>query len=204
MELSKEVVIETIGRYWQKLIFVLGLGLVAVGIASFFPSRSSSEVEIITSPAETASGAESRQTLITVDIEGAVLKPGIYELPEGSRVNDLLVACRGLSAEADREWVAQNLNKAAMLSDGGKFYIPKIGEKQKPVVAGDVGGQQTVSLNQATLTDLQTLPGIGPSFAQKIIDYREAQGGFKSVEELMAVPGIGAKTYAKLKDKITL
>lgn len=200
---GKERLIEAVYRYWREGIMVLGLGLVAAGLSTILKGSSSSEIEII--PAQEA-GQVSNQ--LVVDIQGAVMKPGVYKLNLDSRVNDLLIACGGLSQEADREWVAKNLNRAAVLVDGAKIYIPQLDEK-----VGQVAGSQSrslpaqaglININQAGQSQLETLSGIGPSFARKIIEYREAHGGFKSTEELMAVPGIGKKTFDRLKDEITI
>jgi len=194
---GKEQSINIVYRYWREGVMVLGFGLVAAGLATIFKGTSSSEIEII--PAQEVEQVSSQ---LVVDIQGAVIKPGVYKLDLGSRVNDLLIVCGGLSQEADRKWVAKNLNRASVLVDGAKIYIPQVDEK-----AGQVAGSQSgnlVNINQADLSRLETLSGIGPSFAQKIIEYREAHGGFKSTEELMAVPGIGRKTFDRLKDKITI
>jgi len=184
--------LQTISRHWREGVIVLGLSLVALGLAVLFRSDSSSEIEII--PAQ-------KPSRLVVDIEGAVINPGVYELKSGSRINDLLIACGGLSQEADRDWVAKNLNLASPVIDGAKIYIPQAGEEGAVVGAAAAG---LVNINQADASLLETLPGIGPSFAQKIIDYRQANQGFKSVEELMAVPGIGKKTYDRLRDEVTV
>jgi len=192
--LSKEGFVGGVHKYWSQVVLVLGLILSAVGLGSVFvPDFSSSEVEIIK-----ADEVEDREEIM-VDIEGAVIKPGVYTLPFNSRLNDLLIACGGLSEEADRSWVEKNLNKAATLSDGAKIYIPSQGEEVKGVKEGGV-----INLNSATLSELETLPGVGPSMGQKIINYREESGGFSSVEELMSVPGIGKKTFEELKDLVSI
>lgn len=197
---SQEKLVKLIYRYWRQGVAVLGLGLVAVGLGSIFQPNNSSEIEII--PAQER---EKTQEVI-VDIAGAVVKPGVYTLPFDSRLNDLLVACGGLSEEADRDWVEKNLNRAAPLIDGAKIYIPAQHEEMGIVSGAKTGGltASLVNLNQADSVLLETLPGVGPATAKKIIDYREAQGRFTSIEELMAVPGIGKKTFENLKELITV
>jgi len=191
--LSKEGFIGGIHKHWSQVILVLGLILSAVGLGSVFaPDFSSSEVEII----KTDQVNEKEE--IMVDIEGAIVKPGVYTLPFNSRLNDLLIACGGLSEEANRVWVEKNLNKAAVLTDGAKIYILSEGEEVKGVQEG------AVNLNSASLSELETLPGVGPSTAQKIINYRENSGGFTSIEELMSVPGIGKKTFEELKELVSI
>lgn len=175
----------------------IGLGLTAVGLALAFKPQSSSEVEIIPAQEEAQTGE------LLVDIEGAVVAPGVYRLKAGSRINDLLISCQGLSVDADRDWVAKNLNKAAPLIDGAKIYIPK-SEEGGSAVAGSKTEERLVNINQADAALLETLPGIGPSFAKKIVDYREVNGGFTSLEELMAISGIGKSLYLQLKDLVTI
>ena len=191
----KKLSLKPIRRYWDKGLMLLGLTFIALGLAAFFTPQPSSEIEII--PAE----KEEEKEEIVVDIEGMVVKPGIYKLPWGARVNDLIMACNGFATGADLEWVARNLNKAAILTDGAKIYIPKIGENPKQVKGAKTG---LVNINQADASLLETLPGIGRGLAQEIIGYRDNHGGFKSIEELMAVSGIGSKTFNQIKDKITL
>lgn len=186
-------------RLVRRVVFqgglVLGVSLIAAGLALIFPRFSSPEVEIISS--------EKEKEVIMVDIEGEVLRPGVYRLEGGARVNDLLVAAGGLAPEADREWVSQNLNRAALLVDGQKIYIPPKREFQKEGKVAGVG-EEKININTAEAAQLERLPGVGPSLAKKIIEYRQEKGGFISLEELMAVPGIGPKSFEKLKEKITL
>jgi competence protein ComEA len=184
-------------RYGRELFVFLGLGLAAAGLVLIFKPQPSSEVEIITTENEKTVTEE-----ILVDIEGAVISPGVYQLPSGSRINDLLIACKGFSQTADRDWVAKNLNKAALLIDGAKIYIPEVG--QSGDVAGKQSGTSLININQADGSLLETLPGIGPSYAQKIIDYREKNGGFKSIEELMAVSGIGKSLFSQIEKLVTI
>lgn len=159
---------------------------------------------------------------IKIDIAGAVINPGVYELSENARVEDALNAAGGLSEEADRDWVAKNLNLATKLSDGDKIYIPKVGETSSassaisggsvPPSAGTVSGAGTstnecdrVNINTASAGTLaDCLSGIGVTKAQSIIKYREDHGGFKSIEEIKEVSGIAEGTFAKIKDQIVV
>lgn len=138
------------------------------------------------------------QTL-TVHVAGAVEKPGVYILEEGSRVNDAVQMAVPL-AKADLTQV----NLAAPLSDGRQIFIPLIGQKPAAVSVGNggtaVGG--TVNINTAGVKELDTLPGIGPVLAQRIVEYRETKGSFKNVEELTKVSGIGPALLAKIKDRV--
>ena len=152
---------------------------------------------------------------IVVDVDGAVAHPGLYKLPLGSRVQAALAAAGGLSPQAD----AHRINRAAKLHDGQKLYVLSQGESAPPLAAsGDQGceghsctstdggvagsdaeGQGLVNINTANATQLTQLPGVGPAIAQKIIDYRAANGPFTSVDDLTKVPGIGAAKLAQIK-----
>jgi competence protein ComEA len=153
---------------------------------------------------------------IRVDIAGAVKNPGLYSLKSGAILQDLFNQAGNLTSNADLTQVAKQFNRAEILKDGEKIYIPAIGEassNQTGQVAGttttasSASSQQVtgkVNLNSATAEELDTLPGIGPAYAQKIIDYRNTNGGFGAIEEIMEVKGIGQKTFDKLKDLITI
>lgn len=152
---------------------------------------------------------------IVVDVDGAVAHPGLYKLPPGSRVQAALAAAGGLSPQAD----AHRINRAAKLHDGQKLYVLSQGESAPPLAASngqgcegqsctsadgadtgsDAEGQGLVNINTANVTQLTQLPGIGPAIAQKIIDYRTANGPFTSVDDLTKVPGIGAAKLAQIK-----
>lgn len=145
---------------------------------------------------------------ITIDIEGAVQKPGVYSLPPNSRIQDALIAAGGLSQTADRQRVAQTLNLAASLMDGAKLYIPAAGEQYagsedvSNSSSGNVQGasSKTVNINQASETELDALPGVGPVTAQKIIAGRP----YQSVQELVDKKIIGQSVYSKIKDQVSV
>ncbi len=149
----------------------------------------------------------SPSVTIMVDIEGAVAVPGIRELPEGSLVADALQLAGGLTEQADTARVARELNRADKLKDHQKLYIPLLGESVARAVSAVTGtaasATQSVDLNTASQSDLEALPGVGPSTAQKIIEYRESQP-FGSVDELQSVPGIGPSKFNQLKDLVSV
>ena len=135
---------------------------------------------------------------VVVDVAGAVRRPGLYRLPDGSRVADALRRAGGPTRKAFLE----ALNLAAPLADGQQVLVPRkvAGAAAGAPPAGATAGP--VSLSAATLEQLDTLPGVGPVTAQKIIDYRTAHGAFRSVEELDAVPGIGPATIEELREAV--
>lgn len=146
--------------------------------------------------------------VIFVHVTGSVEKPGVFQMKEGDRVFQVLEKARP-TAEAD----TNQLNLAQSLVDGGKIIVPRVGEKLEELVAGCsgvIGGEAgnsggKVNINTASVSELDDrLPGIGPALAQRIVDYREKNGGFKSPEEITEVPGIGDKRYEQMKDLITV
>jgi competence protein ComEA len=167
------------------------------------------------STATTRTG-NAKQGKVTVHVAGAVTKPGVYELPSGARVIDAVEAAGGGVPGADLE----RLNLAAKLGDGQRLLVQKIGEAPQPgAPAGSAGSIDAgasgatgadpaagalVNLNTATQAQLEALPGIGPSLARAIIGERDRRGGFRSVNELRDVRGIGEKRFADLKDKVTV
>ena len=188
---------ERLWLFWQRYgrpgLIGFGLGILILGF--WTRSQTNSEPIEFFSPEET-------QGPIWVDVAGAVSRPGVYQLPSGSRVNQAIKAAGGLSQEADFNWIERHINLARKLADGEKLYFPRQGEIKTS--SGLVQGRKTVSLNQATQAELEALPGLGPAMAKRIIEYRQKQGGFKTIEELMAVPGIGPKTFARIKDQLSL
>lgn len=154
------------------------------------------------------------KTPILVNVVGAVPRPGLYELPEGSRVHNAVDAAGGLLAEAD----ATGINLAAVLEDGQQLDIPfQDGAGPTPGINTNLSITRTPSqvtpspvsddllnINTATVDQLDNLPGIGPTTAQNIVDYRTEHGPFQRVQDLMNVPGIGPATFDRLKDLIAV
>lgn len=224
---------ETFSERWELLRPYVGFSLLVLilvggGVWAFSEFRHEQKaVEIVKSEetqlpeATSAGGQSSPVSKITVDVAGAVVSPGVYELLEDARVTDALDRAGGISDEADQEWLAKNLNLAAKLSDGDKIYIPTTKElpdkASTPVPAptpqpsaGLVSGAETsdcsrVNINTASAATLdECLSGIGPTYAQRIVEYRQSHGGFKSIGELQNVRGIGPKTFERIKDQITV
>lgn len=141
------------------------------------------------------------------DIKGAVKKPGVYDVHQGERVIDLIEKAGGLTNKAD----TASINFAMKIGDEMAIYIPEKGGQgppagQIPVSGGgeSTGNSQKVNLNSASASELETLPGIGPSKSAAIIEFRETSGAFKTVDDLKLISGIGDKTFEKLRELITV
>lgn len=155
--------------------------------------ESSADADAVTAPA------------VFVHVSGAVAGPGLYHLAAGARVFDAVSAAGGLTAEADSSAV----NLARLLTDGEQLHVPTIAEtaESPPGGSGSPGAAEAggkINLNTADLAALDTLPRVGPAIAQRIIDWREANGRFTSVDDLLSVPGIGEKMLAGLRDLVTV
>jgi competence protein ComEA len=191
---------------------VVGLVCLGYGLITFSQSPSddstaissdkSDFVSITPQPPVTATPKQ-----ITIDIEGAVQKPGVYKLLATSRVQDALIAAGGMSQSADRGQIAKSLNLAAPLMDGAKLYIPAVGEQMMTSgsdasnPAGVQGASaETVNINNASEEDLDALPGVGPVTAQKIMSNRP----YQSVDELVDKKIVGQSVYGKIKDLVSV
>ena len=131
---------------------------------------------------------------LVVHVAGAVRRPGLYRLGEGKRVADAVARAGGATAPAD----TAAINLAAPLADGMQVVVPS-----RVVGAPGTGVAGRVSLNSASISDLDALPGIGPVTAQKIVDHRSAHGGFRSVDDLDAIPGIGPARIEQLRELVS-
>ena len=141
-----------------------------------------------------ASGSALGAGTVAVDIEGAVVRPGFYTLPAGSRVEDAIAAAGGLAPEADLTTLAKTINRAAKVLDGGKIFIPGHSDAQTAPSSG------FVSVNTASASELETLSGIGPATAKKIIDNRP----YQTFEELVSKKAISPSVFEKIKEQLSL
>lgn len=187
-------------------VLVAGLGLIAVGLGWAMKGEGVvSEVVIERAEPNITVDSDVESLLkVMIDVSGEVVGPGVYEMRSGVRMVEVLARAGGLGPRADRSWVSQNINLASVVADGTKIYIPRIGEEGRVETKGLVSGAGIVSLNRGSQQDLESLPGVGPSLAGKIIEYRERNGGFKDVREIMLVSGVGEKMWEKIKDKVGL
>jgi len=196
-------------RNWLSKAIILDWLLISLGLFLIFLVFAQNKGWLNKEPAvswatfETAVEEEGR--VILVDVAGAVNKPGVYQLPAGSRVNDLIIACEGFSSWASRAFLEKNLNRARFLEDGEKVFIPyqsQEGEGGFLNLADDFN--DTVNINLANHQELMTLPGIGEKYAQAIIDYRQEEGFFDSIEQIKKVKGIGDKIFEDIKNRLEI
>jgi competence protein ComEA len=168
------------------------------------------------SPSAEAAASPSAAPDVLVYVCGAVRSPGVVHLPAGARVADALEQAGGATPKAELSAV----NLAAKVTDGQQIVVPERGTTAPAAAAAGAtaGGAATsagsgaaaavpgalVNINTASLAELDTLQGVGPSTAQKIIDYRTSSGGFKTIDDIKNVPGIGDAKFAALKDFITV
>jgi len=163
------------------------------------PPRSPVEATLPFTPTTSAAAVASERTLV-VQIAGAVAQPGVYRMATGSRVDDLLAAAGGTTAEGD----PQRVNLAARLQDGERVYIPRAGEAVDPAQDASSAPGGPIDLNVATTSQLEALPGIGPSTAAAIIARRTAIGRFRRVDDLLDVPGIGPAKLESFRKLVTV
>ena len=152
--------------------------------------------------ANEADGSETASAQLYVQVSGAVVCPGVYAFPEGSRVYEAIARAGGLTEDAyDVE-----LNQAQLLTDGQKIYVPVVGEAVTVSQNGSAGlsDDGRININTATVEELMTLTGIGETRAKSIVAYRDAHGPFAAPEDLQQVSGIGESTYRKIADAITI
>jgi len=159
------------------------------------PQPSAGLAPPVAPPTETAAAP----AVVVVDVVGAVRRAGLYRLQQGARIADAVARAGGATAKADLALI----NLAAPLADGEQVVVPKRGAAASSAApSAGVASSGPVHLSTATLEQLDSLPGIGPVTAQKILDYRQKHGPFTSVDELDAVPGIGPARLEQLKDLV--
>ncbi len=215
-----EKVIEFIKEYKWQLALPTGAGVLLASFLFFSqPAQSTDQTGLTTLPQteqtsssqaqiEEISTEESEEpSQLVIDVKGAVAKPGLYTLEAGARVNDAVEAAGGLTNQAD----PKSINLAQKLSDEAVVYVASKDENisvvASPTASSAIspeGNESKVNLNTATEADLQTISGIGAKRAADIIAYREANGGFQSVDDLNNVSGIGDKTMESIRPYVTV
>jgi competence protein ComEA len=196
--------------HWRALVVGV-LGCLAIGAVAVALWAGSPQPQLVLGAADPSlalpgaveSPAASPLAAIVVDVEGAVVAPGIYTLPGGGRVGDAITAAGGYSPQVDIEVAAQVLNLAARLADGEKVLVPRLGAEPVLTPAPSVAAGGLVDVNRADQPALETLPGIGPATAAKIIAAR-TEAPFASIDELLTRGVVGPATFDKIKPLITV
>lgn len=188
------------------LALVAGFAWYRIGLGAGGADASSDGPTPAAVSTTSATGTATDGGDVTVHVAGAVVQPGVIELPDGSRVIDAVEAAGGGLPEADLD----RMNLAARLVDGQRILVQRVGEPTAPAEPGPAPGEgaaptsELINLNTATQEQLETLPGIGPVLAEAIITERDRKGGFRSVNELRDVRGIGDKRFADLEPLVTV
>jgi len=174
------------------IVLVVALAI-ALGAGAWYGSRGA--VPVVAEPGNGVSYTTVPETMV-VHVSGAVIHPGLVTITAGGRVADAIAAAGGATADAD----LGTLNLAAPLRDGEQVIVPQPGEATPTMATGSAG----VDLNRATAAELEALPGVGPVLAARIAAYREANGPFEAVEDLLDVGGIGEAKLAAMRDAIAV
>ena len=185
---------------------IAGVLLLLVGVGGLLPKKEEAveetEVVVTTVLAEKTEVSTTQETVIFVDVKGAVKNPGVYQMKVGDRVKDALEAAGGLTAEAD----SQKVNLAKRIEDQMVIVVPKVGEEAEEIPAGATSKEEAkegkVNINTATVEELKTLKGVGEKKAEAIIEYRKKNGSFQTKEDLMKVRGIGKKLFESFQERI--
>lgn len=204
----------------QKKKVIIAITVVIICIVYWIYNRNTnydesnleSNILEVTSNTSDKTDKDTDENIIMVHIIGGVAKPGVVKIKDGGRIEDAIEAAGGLTEDSD----ISNVNLAYVLEDGVKVRIPTIDDKIKDteetyitedsgknvILQEDEKTGSVVNINKATQTELETLPGIGPSLAGRIIDYRDQNGKFKKIEDIKNVAGIGDSKFENIKDFI--
>ena len=190
-------------RRRQLLLAAVALALLLLAARYLLPAGTATPAAPLPPPPGPGTGAAGPSARVVVDVVGEVRRPGLYRLADGSRIADAVARAGGATRKAE---LAQ-VNLAAPLADGEQVVVPARGSAAAAAPAAAGGGDAAVpsapiQLSTATIEQLDSLPGVGPATAQKILDYRTKHGAFSSVDELDAVPGIGPKRLEQLRELV--
>ncbi len=196
---------ENIKNWWSDLHYtnaqkrsLLIVAVLVLATSSLFILRTSSPSEAITPPPLTLDVAAMD---ITIDVQGAVARPGVYKLTIGSRVVDAIKAAGGVTQAGD----PSDLNQARIIADGEQIYVyakSSATTTKKSTVKVKPKSPSVLLVNRASAKEFEALDGIGPVLASRIVTYRKANGPFTTIDDLLKVPGIGAGTLSKFKNKL--
>ena len=200
---SSNKYLEHVSIWWSDLHYSSlqkrGLAIIAilvVAISALFVMRGSSQ-EVVAAPVPLEMENISQQ-LLMVDVAGAVVNPGVYSLPLNARVVEAIKAAGGVKKGAD----TSDINQARILKDGEQIYVYPAASNSGGVSRLAVRKNGPIMINRATVKDFESLDGIGPVLANRIVAYRKTNGPFTAIEDLLKVPGIGQSKFAQFKEKL--
>lgn len=192
-----------ISNWWSELRYsslqkrgLAIIALIVIVLTALYVLRGSSQ-EVIAAPAPLEIESISQQTLM-VDVAGAVIHPGVYSLPLNARVVEAIKAAGGLKKGAD----TSDINQARILKDGEQIYVYPYTTSTGKTSRTSIRKNGPILINRATTKEFESLDGIGPVLANRIITYRKANGPFTAIEDLLKVPGIGQSKFAQFKEKL--
>lgn len=194
--------------YKKSLLVLFCIALFASVSTFYYLYTQEDTTPIITDNMQTQTQDNQEDTTITVYVSGEVNSPGLVELPSDSRIADAIKACGDFTPLADKA----KINLAQKLTDGMQIQVSskapvinsneQVNDTNSNIPSNNNSSSNLININTATKEDLDTLPGIGPATAQKIIDYRQEHGNFSSIEDIKNVKGIGEAKFSKMQDKI--
>jgi len=192
-----------LNNWWSDLHYsslqkrgLASVAILVVAISALFVMRGASQ-EVVAAPAPLEIDTIATQTLM-VDVAGAVVNPGVYSLPLNARVVEAIKAAGGLKKGAD----TSDINQARILKDGEQIYVYPAAISSGGVTHRAIRKNGPIMINRATQKDFESLDGIGPVLASRIVAYRKTNGPFTAVEDLLKVPGIGQSKFAQFKEKL--
>ena len=193
--------------YKKSLLILFCIALFASVSTFYYLYTQEDTTPIITDNMQTQTQDKQEDTTITVYVSGEVNSPGLVELPSDSRIADAIKACGGKTPHADKTKInlAQKLTDGMQIQVSSKTPVNNSNEQVNDTNSNSPNNNSSsnlININTATKEDLDTLPGIGPATAQKIIDYRQEHGNFSSIEDIKNVKGIGEAKFSKMQDKI--
>ena len=184
----------------NKKLLLAAAALVATVVFLINGITTNSGEKVVVSTDVPVENLDVKPAEIFVHIVGEVASPGIYQLDSGSRIVDVVFAAGGFSKSADQA----SINLAREVTDGEQVVVFQVGAAPQLPGTSPSNVSSLISLNRATQSELENLPGVGPALAGRMIDWRKANGGFKKKEDLLNISGIGDKLFAGIKDEVTL
>lgn len=179
---------------------LVSISVIAIGVALYFTLSSRSEVLASPDPVQVKklNSSETTTALLFIHVAGKVAKPGVYPVLKGSRVVDAIAAAGGALKGTD----LSDINLARQVVDGEQIYLSNATASSRAGNGASFNGK--ININRAGVSGFDSLPGIGPVIAGRIVAYRKANGPFQSVDDLQKVNGVGAKTFERIKGRLSL